>query len=141
VKRQKPIHHSRSELLTLLYDKLQRIHDEVEHAQDGGEQSYTGRKLKTLKQRMTLISVESKRCLALIDDYETHWMAGTCLHCRRPFAEHSEFGFKMPDVPRVTTKMDNDDETRPPYCYGQVDRYESLELATYQGLPESAGEG
>lgn len=139
----RPIHVSRAELMTLLYDKLGLIQSEIEEAQAAGEHGYSGRRLSDLKKRLTRIAVEAKRSQSLIDSYEAHWMEGRCMHCDRPFSEHSEYGLK-PELgagPRVRVKSDNDDEARPAYCGMRIDKYESLELATYQNLPESAGEG
>ena len=119
---------SRSEVMTLLYDKLNTIREEADtildpEAQKPGDLSHAGKRIRR-------IAIEAKRAAALIDTYEICSKAGHCTHCGKTYDEHLE---ERPPhesgAPLVRAK-----DRAAPRCVELKKFFESIEIETYQGV-------
>jgi hypothetical protein len=125
-------HLSRSEVMTLLFDKLSIISGECsEYVHDG---DIAARNLPDLKLRLRRIALEAKRAASLIETYEHAAKAGHCLHCGKTYEEHDDkLAQPLPEgSPRVRAKGATSDE--PQRCRALRAYFESVEVETYKPL-------
>lgn len=120
---------SRSEVMTLLYDKVHLIRSEAEEIEGEGEVRLN---LTDAKKRLKRIAVEAKRCASLIETYQAVATAGHCLHCGKPYSEHHELSAPLPEgAPRVRVKGDDPNAVA---CRALQRLFESVEVEAYQGF-------
>lgn len=121
-----PITHlSRSEVTTLMFDKVQLIIAEASNIEgDDGRLNLTD-----AKKRLKRIAIEAKRAAALLETHERVWKSGHCLHCAKPYADHLDE--KPPLEPgQVRAKYPPSE----PRCLALKKFFESVEIETYQGV-------
>ncbi len=119
----KVTHLSRSELMTLLYDKLHTIREEADtildpDADKPGDLSHAMTRLKR-------ISLEAKRAADLINTHEVCSKTGHCWHCGKSYDEHQEQSGGV----NAAVKSKNE-----PRCMALKRFFESMEIETYQGV-------
>ncbi len=131
----KAVHLSRSEVLELVYGKLQVIEGECSEIQDR-EAHARYDNLPALQQRLKRIAIEAKRCASLIETHTRVATAGHCIHCGKTYAEHDSDAKRREGKPDglLPRKLANPaiDSLR---CLALQRLFESVELDTYQPLP------
>lgn len=115
---------SRSEVMSLLYDKLTTIRDECDVLIDPDANDW--RDLPQAKERLKRIALEARRAAALIDTHEICSKAGHCLHCGKAYEEHDE---QRSEGARAKVPSNKD-----PRCMALKRFFESMEIETYQGV-------
>jgi hypothetical protein len=124
-------HLSRSELTSLLFDKLHVIVGECEEV-DKEHYKASNAQLADTKARLKRIAVEARRAASLIETHERVAKAGHCLHCGKKYEEHLVAPESLPPgAPRVRLKGEEDP---PPMCRALQQFFESAEIETYQPL-------
>lgn len=128
----KAVHLSRSEVLELVFGKLQLIREECERI-DREDSRPTERDLLDIIKSFRRIALESKRAASLIETHTHVAKGGHCIHCGKTYEEHEtdEKRREQTDVlPKVRAKPGGDG----PRCVALQRLFDSVELETYQPL-------
>lgn len=120
----KVTHLSRSELMTLLYDKLHTIREEADTLLDPDAAKPSD--LSHAMTRLKRISLEAKRAADLINTHEVCSKTGHCWHCGKTYEEHQE-----QSEGRITPSVKSRNDPR---CMALKRFFESMEIETYQGV-------
>ncbi len=121
-------HLSRSEVLELIYGKLQLIREEAESI-DGEDSRPTERDLLGLIKSFRRIAIEAKRAASLIETHTHVAKGGHCIHCGKTYEEH-----EGDSADGVTPRRHAKEGSEKSRCLALQRLFESLELETYQPL-------
>ncbi len=130
MKRAIETHLSRSEVLELVFGKLQLIQQEAEECTDRENGKVTMAELAAIQRRLMRCALEAKRAASLIETHTHVVKAGHCVHCGKTYEEHA-----ADDMPRegVMPRVHSRATDRPP-CLALQRLFDSVELETYQPL-------
>lgn len=127
-------HLSRSEVLELVYGKLQTIREEAERV-DADESRPTQRDLLGLIKSFRRIAIEAKRAASLIETHTHVAKAGHCVFCGKTYEEHETDAKRREESGGVVPKRLAKEGAEPPRCLALQRLFESAELELYQPLP------
>ncbi len=128
------VHLSRSEVLELVFGKLQLIREECESI-DSDDARPTQRDLLGLIKSFRRIAIEAKRAASLIETHTHVATAGHCIHCGKSYAEHDTAEKRKEESGGMVPKRLAKEGTEPPRCLALQRLFESIELELYQPLP------
>lgn len=132
----KLVHLSRSEVLELVFGKLNLIESEAQSAAEkerlDGE--FTLHDLKNAQRCLKRIAIEAKRAASLIETHTQVATAGHCVHCGKTYAEHDSDEKRREESGGVFPKRLAKEDV-PLRCLALQRLFESVELELYQPLP------
>lgn len=131
----KQVHLSRSEVLELVFGKINLIEQECESAseKEHREGGFTLKDLTDAQRCLKRIAIEARRAASIIETHAHVAQAGHCIHCGKTYEEHDTDEKRRETRELLPKKLANPDVDHV-RCIALRRLFESVELETYQPL-------